>query len=386
MHPNDLKEEITLALAAGSGTAGLKLRSEQEISEALGIPKYRIRKALLELEREGVLYRKRRAGTFVRKMPRIATIPQEPKIDPLQLLAPPKQNGKTQQDDQSPSAISQTSYRISVWGDYDFVSNVRKMELAGILKQAQQLGHRISIHSFVYEKDKLISFNLLKAQIQEHPFDGYIVVNRWSDVFNAAFEGLQAPVIFVDTHKRYAPGPLISLDLDDGLEQAVEQFVRAGYKRIAFLGYCSEEGYDRQMVATYDRARQLHELEYRRFEWVYDLAPESTRQAIRRLMTEGACPEAIYVADDYLLAAAAQTLEELGYLPGQNVAVITLSNKGMPLAGGYPWSAIEFNEEEVGRMALVMLSQVLSHPTYEPFSLALLGKWKPGATHLLKNK
>jgi GntR family transcriptional regulator len=60
-----IADSIHGAIARGELKPKELLPSEEEIAEALGVAKMTVRQALLELKREGLLYRRRGLGTFV---------------------------------------------------------------------------------------------------------------------------------------------------------------------------------------------------------------------------------------------------------------------------------------------------------------------------------
>lgn len=60
-----IADSIRVAIARGDLKPKQLLPSEEEIAEALGVAKMTVRQALLELKREGLLYRRQGLGTFV---------------------------------------------------------------------------------------------------------------------------------------------------------------------------------------------------------------------------------------------------------------------------------------------------------------------------------
>lgn len=66
-----LHEAVRARLTAGEPPPGTRLPTEREIAGALAVSRMTVRKALDRLEREGLLRRRRRAGTYVAE-PRVA--------------------------------------------------------------------------------------------------------------------------------------------------------------------------------------------------------------------------------------------------------------------------------------------------------------------------
>ena len=60
-----LMEQLTLAIIAGDYPAGARLPSVRDIALEAGVNPNTVQRALMELEREGLIYSQRTAGRFV---------------------------------------------------------------------------------------------------------------------------------------------------------------------------------------------------------------------------------------------------------------------------------------------------------------------------------
>jgi hypothetical protein len=133
----------------------------------------------------------------------------------------------------------------------------------------------------------------------------------------------------------------------------------------------------------YQRAMENLGLPYRACE----TSPATTTGAMEatiRLLHREDPPEAVYVADDFLLIGVVQALEAEGIVPGRDIAVITLSNRGLQLPRGYNWSQLEFDPEYFGTLMVNNLCQVIQTAGAKLVSQQICATWRPGDTHILR--
>lgn len=379
-----LKNEIIAVFNGTSGQFGSKLRTEDEIALSLEVPKHRVRQALGSLRNEGLLISKRGSGTYLRKLPgdgnRLNRYVKS-NIDPEKIF-------ETDTNEIALNGWAKKSSRLSLslWGDLEYISAAKQLELSGMVKQVQESGHRLSIHSMVQSKDMLMPFNVLRAQVHEHLYDGYIVTNRWADTFDNAFEGIKAPVVYVDINaSKTIHQPLVFQDTYGAIELAIEQFANIGYKRIAYLGYMANNAHQENAVFTYNKALDKAGLFYRMESHTDVLCISSEKEAMLKLLDANDRPEAIYVSDDFLMPGVVEAMKTRNVIPGKDMAIITLSNKNLNLPSDYNWSVMQFDHELLGRTAADMLIRMLTGSNLRPCNLGLRATWIEGQTHLIKN-
>lgn len=125
--------------------------------------------------------------------------------------------------------------------------------------------------------------------------------------------------------------PYVDLDSQAGSEASVRHLIAAGHRRIAFLGLPlaysfaqhRRDGY-RNALATgaiaFDGALEVNDLD----------AETETREAVRRLLQLPAPPSAIAAASDLLAIYAMRAIEDAGFRPGRDIAVVGFDD--LPLA------------------------------------------------------
>jgi hypothetical protein len=79
-------------------------------------------------------------------------------------------------------------------------------------------------------------------------------------------------------------------------------------------------------------------------------------------------------------------LTGMGYYPGRNLAVITHSNKGIPLPSGPEWSRMEFDPLQVATLTLDVIVAEMKSALPDIISLAHKPTWIEGNSHRLSEK
>ena len=380
---NNVEWILRYSLSSPPAKVGMRLCSERELASILGEDRMKVRRALNKLAKQDILTRRHGSGTFVRKIvsfPHDENSPQIPQAKQLaKKIFASKSAGRTLPD-------RHKTFRLGLWGDLHCTTDVNSLILEGLTEKAEENGHRLGVHSLIKKEHVPLEAEDVARQLWESPSDGYIVVMRWAQLFEQAFAMVygQTPppvtYIFPDSCPTCRCQPLVELGTDAAVMQAVEIFAQQGYQRVGFLPMSTvvhDEQRDRKVYAC---ALLQQDLDYQAIEF----APPSNdciQAAMHKLLNRPQAPEALYIGDDHLLPGVAEYLARTGIVPGRDLAIITLANRGIPLANGHNWSRLEFNPRMAGRLAVESLVRVLRSAGEELCSFSHRPIWWPGDTH-----
>ena len=387
---NNLEKIIKYALSRPPSSAGRRIRSERDLAALLKANHSKVRKALSELVHKGVLVRRHGSGTYVRKVPKISYshVPHKLKIPSESLFA----SDQLEQDyapHLEPTKQQQLLY-LSLWADLepDQMASRRAL-IRGIMRQTERAGHFMSMHSVCGNDGKVMAVSELAQQLKNNPSDGYLVGSWSADLFLKAIGKTLKPIVyFSDSNRPIKNDPTVMLDSLEAICRGVNLLAEQGYKRIGMIGldlpYDPLESTEPSRKA-YERAMLDVGLNYYTADFCQATVTESMA-AIRRLLSSSDPPEAVLIADDIVLNGVAKALTIDGIVPGQDIAVITLSNVNSKLPKGFAWSRLEFDVEGLGEQIVDTLLSLLLTAGRRANSSAAYVKWRPGKTHLLRKE
>jgi DNA-binding LacI/PurR family transcriptional regulator len=382
MMKESLAVAIEQALARPPCRAGMRLRSEEDLASALKTGRRQVRDSLLHLEQKGVLVRRRGSGTYLRRVPEaMDSLPVQPlSISLEQLLAPdgsrPDKIGRLQ------ASPDQKELHLALWSDLQFSTSINRLIFSGMVRRADQLGHRLTLHSLLNHNLDSLAPDEIRKLVERHRSDGCLMISRWAERFINATGTVAPRTIFFATGTepvRYEP--TVMLDTSGAIYRAVDILAGNGFTRIALVGLGDIEGHNGAIeTQTYQSTVAAHGLDYRAAVGE-GLRLRPVVEAICNLFNSSRRPDALYVADDHLLDAVEQALSMLQLVPGRDVGLITLSNIGHALPPGPDWSRLEFNPAGFGERLIDELLRWIQVGGSSPASLSVGASWKPGTTH-----
>lgn len=386
-----LLSSLEYTLSQPPARVGMRLRTEQELAEQLGITRWRLRTLLGQLVGQGILARRQGSGTYIRKVPgRLIPPPGPALIRPEQIFA-------HEIDEEHPtntrlqSTRQQKSLQLHlVLRQTEGRSDTAQRILDYLTLEIELRGHRSALYT-VDLHDEPASIERLRRSVQEFPGDGYIVGSGSARIFKEATAPHDVPAVFYAG--RTIPilhEPTILMDIAEAITRGVAKLAEQGFRHIAMLGkaggYVSHEKENRHVYNTaYDYGMRRAGLDYRRSAFASGNEAESAIGAIeatRELLSGDAPTDALLLSDDHLLPGVKLALEQEGLVPGRDIGLITTYNRGIPLTGGYHWSGIEFDLAVFARHIVGALLDRMHYAGVAPTSIGVMGSWRPGLTHL----
>jgi len=370
-------------LANPPSKVGRRLFSERELATRLKVERVIIQKAFDQLVEKGYIARRHGSGTYVRKVPsgaykgKAATVNGQT-FTATDLFAEPTTSPARKQ-----ALIEHRRLKVLLFGKEEWQGNeMRKLLSSGVASRLKQGGHQLKFVYFNKKEDDLISIEELTEKMHANPCDGYILWAPEMPRVDISFLKEHAPASYVASGERISDhdySPLTRIGTEDATIRAVRILKQAGHQKIAiFTNYG---------LGMTDNIRRFHEitmmafdLEYRFTEFV-QADDEKMFSRMRRLFSSSDRPDAVYIADDFLLRRLVPMWERLNIVPGEDLGVVTLSNRGLPLPANYKWSRLEFDPFQLGRLAADNLLLEIQNAGELICSVENLATWFPGKTH-----
>jgi DNA-binding LacI/PurR family transcriptional regulator len=311
-----------------------------------------------------------------------------PKYKNLKSLSPSKIfKGYAKSSDRFDQPDINIKLSFSLWGDLQFTSFASQQLYAAITSYINELGHDVKINSiFRNYRDPLpIEQVTEKLRSSVDVCDGYIVIANVANIFDRAKKGLDISTVYFAAGNLPVYEPMVMFDTGEAVERAFRIFARQGYKKIALLALASSELYTKPEKSIYLKEIEQHDFSYSNIIQI----PQpptigATMNAVREAFDSKEPPEAIYIADDNFMPAVIEVLNSRGIKPGRDIAIITLSNKGIALPESHNWSRLEFHPDELAKEVMNKLLARVLRGERTPPSTTILARFVNGDTHIIK--
>lgn len=202
---DDIKQKIE----EGRYIVHQQIPTEMELADRFGVSRITSKRALLELERSGYIYRKRGSGSFVKERAGEA-------------------EGRPIDKSGAPQRI------ISMILPY-MVANGQLDYIRGATEYLETKGYYLSIHSSDWNPEKEKE---LLTRLPKHGFSGIILYPISSihnmDVLNLQYID-QYPIVTMDQYYDSIPVPSVCSDNFRGGYIAAKRLIELGHRRIAFV-------------------------------------------------------------------------------------------------------------------------------------------------------
>ncbi len=188
--------------------------------------------------------------------------------------------------------------------------------------------------------------------------DGLIVVgsllNESRSVYLQQLRDQGFPVFFISTGEK---APMVSVDNDAGIRQAVAHLVEHGHRQIAFVaGNPNSQGDSRSRLRAYHAAvaefglstdPRLVEPGWHEFTLGYEAA--------RKIIGSGVGATAIMASDDSSAIGAMQAIRDAGLQIPRDIAVIGFDDQPDAIAQVPPLTSVHIPLQETGEQALLIM-------------------------------
>jgi len=380
-----LSRQLAAVLALPPVKAGMRLLPERELGQRLGLSLKCVHRALEILTDEGVLSKRQGSGNYVRKIPAdvdsVASVLAVTDVFPASELQADEPSRLTSLPDQQ-------RLRLQFWSGFHLPGSDNSFLWTRARDHVALAGHELLPRSVYAAGGNVLTAQEMAEQLRLDPADGYLVSAPVAEVFQEACrlafgDAVPRGVFLSLWSHNFRVEPSVMQDGVNAICRAIQCFAGQGICKIAFLGYDTRYHAGEVDYLAYDFAMRLQHLDYRcgmTVPWV----PDAAAQAMTSMLEQPDPPEAIFVADDHMLAEVDAVLKRKKRRLGQDFAGITICNKNPGLELSHDWTGIEMDRDLLGPLAVDALLKALLVAGSEIRSIALLGTWRFRQSHLLR--
>lgn len=156
----------------------------------------------------------------------------------------------------------------------------------------------------------------------------------------------------------------VGINYEEGAFLAVNHLINEGHRRIGFLGGDAESSAWKERRQGYERAFKQAGIEVED-KYIVESSAERAGgiEAVRHLEAHGIIPEALFCFNDLVAFGVMQELRQLGYVPGEDVAVVGFDNAQEASVLSYPsLSTVSSHAEQIGSFSAKLLHERIKDP------------------------
>lgn len=329
-------EQLLRRAIASGRFAGGKLPTEVDLAEQLGVSRETVRLAAENLQREGLLVKIRRKGTFTQ----VDRLPDE-----LPATAP------------TLIGFLSASYPASQGQEEDDTRGISGLMLQGAVEAASAAGNRLVVQRAAHTQ-------LGKAFQQLHqeiPLRGVIFASYGEEKLLKRIASLGLPTVLLDHD---LPMPHVHSVRDDsfqGAHDAVQFLAKLGHSRIAYINWRRAElnpwrlqGY-RQGLRDAGLRRQM------KWELSAELTRAGAKQAVEMVLALSPRPTALYCFNNSLANFVVEELTARGIHVPEQMSVV--GGGGESVAG---LTCHQVDWHSIGMLAVNVLVKAIAKPDLPP--------------------
>lgn len=329
-----IKDLLREKIARGEYKPERPIPDERALARELGLSRMTVRRAFVELSREGLLQRVRGKGTFVRGS--FAPQRRRRRLDAIGIVA---------QFDWTEVGNSLFYHRL----------------LAGIQQASEEAGLLLAIRRITEPYEAFAA-----ALRQDAALKGLLIVGQYNPALLRQLAQIPLPSVLVDSCQ---PDPLepsfneVNHTADRAAYLAVESLIRLGHRDIGLIRSESDTSFNLERQGAWERALRDHGLPVRA-DRVYPImcCGQAAFATVRRLLHENDLPTAIFCVggDEQALGAMAAAADR-GLRVPRDLSVIGFGDT----AGfsGPPLSTVRIPIEQLGATSVRVLLERFTEPT-----------------------
>jgi GntR family transcriptional regulator, arabinose operon transcriptional repressor len=329
-------EYLHAGIQSGVLKAGDRLPSEAELGKLFDASRITVAKAVLDLQRMGLVTRRPGAGTHVLAQHKATGRAFGLLIPELGLteIFEPICHGMMRSQFARPDAL--------LWGNAS--TSARE-----IVKEAEQM-----VHSFILQKVAGVFFAPLELTGEKDSANRRIV---------RALDRAQIPVVLLDrcymSYPERSAHDLVGVDNRSAGFVATSHLLRLGVQRIAFLGELNSASTVDARIAGFHEALRDHGISPQH-DPVWRGNPQDV-PFVRRLL-DTVRPEAIFCANDLTAARIMQSLLSLGVGIPEQVRIVGMDDVKYASLLPVPLTTIHQDCAGIGMVAMATMQERLEHP------------------------
>lgn len=345
-----IMEDLKARILSGEYKADEQLPTEVELAEQSGVSRITSKRALIELEREGLIYRKRGSGSYVKKQESPGTFVE----------------GGYGAPNPNPNPIISMILPYLATNEADFIQ--------GASDYLDSKGYYLSIHSSNWDKNKEKE---LLLRIPKYGSSGIILYPMSTttniDLLHALYWN-NYPVVLMDQYVDSLPLTSVVSDNQTGGYMAASKLIELGHDRIAFVSSISIEYRSsvRDRYQGYCRALRENRLPIDPELVITDFYREADemdpsdfyKTLVARIMELGVT--AIQAEHDHLAVDLLRGARELGISVPAQLSIVGFDDHMISRLVEIPVTTLSQNYSEIGRRAAELIVRQIEEGRGEP--------------------
>jgi len=342
-----IKEGLRREIDTGRYKPGDAIPDERVLAAQLGISRMTVRRAIVELSREGLLERVSGRGTFLRKS-----------FTPQQKLEKGVVAILVDSDPLEPMGL--VFYRL----------------LQGINLGSESLGMPLVFRKITRPYEAFV------ASLRDDPaLKGLIAI--WSDAqpLLKLLAKFRAPTVLLDSLQPEDALPLDSVCQDGlaGVQAAMRHLLLMGHREIGFMAGLQDSAITAQRQIAYEHALAAHGVPFRE-ELVYKvpLSGEAAYAKTQQILNGPAVPTAMVCSLDTMAVGVLAAIVEQGLRIPRDMSVIGYGDDGIFTVPQLSTVRVPF--EQMGLSAMRLLVDRIARPSAPVQNLSIPAEWISRAT------
>lgn len=343
-----IMEDLKSKILQGEFKPDQQLPTEVELAEQSGVSRITSKRALIELEREGLIYRKRGSGSYVKKREHENTLPESTAMH------------------SNPNPIISMILPYSATNELEYIQ--------GASDYLDSKGYYLSIHYSNWDKNREKELLLRVSKIGSRGIILYPMSTMINiDVLNALYWN-NYPFIMIDQYIESLPVTSVVSDNLEGGYQATKRLIDLEHKRIAFVSSISIEYRSsvRDRYQGYCKALRDHHLPVDPELIITDFYEEADQQEnsseyykslISQLMNLGVT--AIQAEHDHLAVDLLRCAISMGISVPEKLSIVGFDDHMISRLVEVPITTISQDCNEIGRRAAELIVQQIEKPDHK---------------------
>jgi DNA-binding LacI/PurR family transcriptional regulator len=290
-------------VAAGAFPGG-RLPTEVDLAEQLGVSRETVRLAAEVLQREGLLVKIRRRGTFVR-----AAHPPVPPDEPVLKAVGYLQAGYTGRDEEE-----------------GVMRVVDGLMLQGAVEEAARAGIGLHVHHTLNTEAGRVLRQLAGPPVLQ----GVIFASFGEEKVLRRAVGLGLPVVLLDHSSPRLNLPSVREDSFAGTRQGVAHLLRLGHRRVAFVNWRQTDLNPWRLQGYRQALRDAGVPRRRAWELAVEVTPAGARQAVEQVLALAPRPTAVYCFNNTLAGLFIDTVRAAGLRVPEDLSVVGGGGDAVP--------------------------------------------------------
>ncbi len=326
-----VEQMLRQAIAEGRFPDG-RLPTEVELAKQLGVSRETVRLAAENLQREGLLVKIRRKGTFLRP----PSLPERIEAAPATCIG-----------------YLQAGYPAGEGQEEAVTRQVSALMVQGALEEASAAGLRLVVEHAAYTQ---IGQALGRLR-QEQRLRGVIFAHYGEEKLLRRMDGLGLPTVLLDHDLQLTRIPSVREDSFEAARRAVRYLADLGHRRVAFVNWRREDLNPWRLQGYRQGLRDAGLPRRRAWELSVALTRAGAGEAVRQFLALRPRPTALYCFNNSLAALVMGELVPHGLeVPA---AVSVLGGGGEEVAG---LTCHQADWHRMGRMAVRVLLRAAAAP------------------------